>query len=302
MSARRRLARPRRNAPESAPEPPVELPPGRAVHVPGRGELFVRDTGGHGPPVLLLHGWMFSADLNWWPVYRPLAEHGYRVIALDHRGHGRGLRSPQAFRLEDCAADAAALVRHLGVGPVVAVGYSMGGPVSQLLARNHPDVVGGLVQCATSQDWQGPYLKLLWRSMVAIRLALGLFPTAWWNGLLSLAGMPRSPERTWTAAELSRGDSLDLAEAGRELGRYDARPWIAELRGLPAAVVVTTRDRSVPPRKQRRLARSLDAATFAVDDDHFAVGRSKEAFRDALLAALEEAGATPAAPSARAAA
>src|SRR3954451_4691237 len=98
----------RRTAPRWAPEPPVELPPGRVVHVPGRGELFVRDTGGDGPAVLLLHGWMFSADLNWFPVYAPLAEAGYRVLAIDHRGHGRGLRTHVPFRLSDCADDAAA--------------------------------------------------------------------------------------------------------------------------------------------------------------------------------------------------
>ncbi|HKN93949.1 MAG TPA: alpha/beta fold hydrolase, partial [Thermoleophilaceae bacterium] len=75
----------------SAPDPPVELPEGRIVRVPGLGELFVRDTGGSGPPVLLLHGWMFPSDLNWFRTYKPLADAGYRVLALDHRGHGRGL-------------------------------------------------------------------------------------------------------------------------------------------------------------------------------------------------------------------
>jgi pimeloyl-ACP methyl ester carboxylesterase len=50
--------------PNWAPEPPVALPRGCVIHVPGRGEMFLRDSGGDGPPVLLLHGWMFSADLN----------------------------------------------------------------------------------------------------------------------------------------------------------------------------------------------------------------------------------------------
>ena len=90
----------------------------------------------------------------------------------------------------------------------------------------------------------------------------------------------------WTAAELSRGSSVDLAEAGRELSRYDARPWISQLRGLPAASVVTTRDRSVLPRKQWRLAKGLGAATFEVHGDHLAVAAVPDAFRPALLAAV----------------
>src|SRR6185312_15940113 len=85
----------RRRAPRLVPEPPIEPPAGRIVHVPGRGEFFLRDSGGDGPALLLLHGWMVSADLNFLTVYDALADAGYRVLALDHRGHGRGLRTPQ---------------------------------------------------------------------------------------------------------------------------------------------------------------------------------------------------------------
>lgn len=272
---------------QSAPEPPVGLPPGRIVHVRGRGEFFVRDTGGDGPAVLLLHGWMFSADLNWWPVYDALTRAGHRVIALDHRGHGRGLRTPQPFRLTDCADDAAAVVAELHCGPVVAVGYSMGGPIAQLLARRHPQAVSGLVQCATAQDWRDPWMKVFWRTMGLLRLEMGLFPVRFWQWLLSLARTPRDARRSWVAAELSRGSSVDIAEAGRELSRYDARPWIGELAGLPSAVVLTSRDRSVPPRKQRALAEALGAAVFEVKADHMAVATHEEPFRRALLQALD---------------
>src|SRR4029078_1284546 len=72
--------------PNWAPEPPVPLPRGRVIHVPGRGEMFLRDSGGDGPPVLLLHGWMFSADLNWYTTYGALEEAGYRVLAGQHHG------------------------------------------------------------------------------------------------------------------------------------------------------------------------------------------------------------------------
>lgn len=255
--------------------------------MPDRGEFFVRDSGGQDPPVLLLHGWMFASDLNWWPVYDAVRDAGHRVIAMDHRGHGRGLRSTDPFRLVDCAHDAAGVLRELGCGPAIAVGYSMGGPIAQLLARDHREDVAGLVLCATAQDWHDRHLRLVWRTMAVTRLSLGLAPTTFWHGLLRLGGIPRGARRDWAAAELSRGSSVDLAEAGRELSRYDARPWIGELRGLPAAVVLTTRDRSVLPRKQRALAQALDAATFTVRADHMAVSSHPQRFRQALLAALE---------------
>jgi pimeloyl-ACP methyl ester carboxylesterase len=271
--------------PASAPDPPVDLPEGRIVRVPGLGELFVRDTGGNGPPVLLLHGWMFPSDLNWFRVYKPLADAGYRVLALDARGHGRGLRADEPFTLEGCASDAAALVRELGCGPVIAVGYSMGGPVASLMARDHPDTVAALVLCATSREWQDPRMKLLWNGMGVLRLLLGAFPHQSWRWGLRRAGFPDSPITSWVAAELSRGSARDIAEAGRELGRFDSRTWIKQL-DLPSAVVVTTRDTAVPPRKQYELAESLGAPTFEIACDHSGVTVKGEQFSRVLLRAL----------------
>ena len=290
--------RSRRAAPRWAPEPPVELPPGRAVHVPGRGELFVRDSGGDGPPVLLLHGWTASADLNWFAQYDALAAAGLRVIALDHRGHGRGLRTYADFRLADCADDAVALVEHLGTGPVVAAGYSMGGPIALLAARRHPAAVRGVVLCATSSNWRSPRLRGLWWSMSWLRLWLGLAPYGVWRGGLRLVGLADGSTATWMASELTRGSSRDIAEAGRELGRFDARPWLGEIR-QPAAVVLTREDRAVPPHWQRELASGLGARVFESPGDHFAAGEEPEGFNPVLLAALEHVGAAASAPAPR---
>jgi 3-oxoadipate enol-lactonase len=272
--------------PRLVPEPPVELPPGRIVHANGRGEFFLRDSGGEGPPVLLLHGWMFQSDLNWFLNYGPLAEAGYRVLAMDHRGHGRGLRTPEPFRLADCADDAAALMDTIGAGPVIACGYSMGGPVAQLLAYRHRASVSGLVCGATSSHWTEPRMKWTWRGMGALRLGLNLFPTAAWRRALRLAGLPESQLTTWIAAELTRGASADLAEAGRELGRYDARPWVPSLRDLPSSVIVTTKDREVPPRLQRELADLLEAEVFEVAGDHMAVSARADLFNPVLIEAI----------------
>ena len=272
--------------PRWAPEPPLPLPPGCVVHVPGRGEMFLRDSGGDGPPLLLLHGWMFSADLNWYRTYGPLAEAGYRVLAVDHRGHGRGLRSPEPFSLKDCADDAAALVAHLQIPPVLAVGYSMGGPIASLMARDHPEWVSGVVLGATAMDWSGRRMRTFWRTMAALRLAMGLAPESFWTRGLRAGGFPESQITTWTAAELSRGNSVDIAEAGRELGRYDSSAWIAGL-DAPGAVVVTAQDTAVPPPKQRALAAAMSAPEFPVRGDHTAVISRADEFNAQLLTALD---------------
>src|SRR3982075_2325912 len=131
-------------------------PPARIELVPGRGEMFVRDTGPESArrgTVLLLHGWMFPSDLNWITCYGPLRDAGYRVIAVDHRGHGRGIRTTAPFRLADCGDDAGALCSKLGVERVVVVGYSMGGAIAQLFAQRNTDITEGADLCATSLQW-----------------------------------------------------------------------------------------------------------------------------------------------------
>src|SRR5438270_12401891 len=105
---------------------------------------------------MLLHGWMASADLNWSVLYSDHVRAGYRVLAIDHRGHGRGLRPLDPFRLTDCAADAAGVLRTLEALPATIVGYSMGGAIAQLIARDHPDVTAGVVLGGTAQHWQDP--------------------------------------------------------------------------------------------------------------------------------------------------
>jgi 3-oxoadipate enol-lactonase len=275
------------------PEPPAGLPPGGLVPVPGRGELFVRDTGGDGPPLLLLHGWTVSADLNWATAYAALADAGYRVLALDHRGHGRGLRTYAPFRLSDCADDAAALLRALGAAPALVAGYSMGGPIAQLLAREHPDAVRGVVLAATAQHWREPRVRLLWSTMSLLRLGLAVAPYAAWRGGLRRMGFADTPLTSWVASELTRGSARDIAEAGRELGRFDSRPWISSL-AAPVAVVLTTRDTAVPPRKQRAMAEALGAPLFEVQGSHLAVSGRPAEFNAALLSALRSVAGAPA--------
>jgi pimeloyl-ACP methyl ester carboxylesterase len=267
-----RFARPLGHDAARPPVPPPLLP-GRVVNLPGRGEVFVRDSGGTrtDPAVLLLHGWTVSADLNFFPVYGRLAE-AYRVIALDLRGHGRGMRSTEPFTLEDCADDAAALLDQIGADRVIAVGYSMGGPVGMLLARRHPGRVRALVMQATALEWRdAAHERMVWHLLSVLEAGLRLGSGAGLAERVLRQAAEEQPEleawRPWLNAEFGRGLAPELADAGRALSRYDARPWAGDL-GLPAAVLVTTRDRLVRPAKQRELARTLNADMIEVEADH----------------------------------
>ena len=265
------------------------LPPGMIIPVPGRGEMFVRDThpqgGGERGTLLLLHGWLAASDTNWWPLYDPLREAGWRVLAIDARGHGRGLRAHGTFRLADCADDCAALLRVLSPGQVVVVGYSMGGAIAQILAHRHPELVRGLVLVATAAEWRAaPQLRAAWYLMSALQLGWRLAPRRTWSQLVELMYGGRAPK--WFAGELARGAPWDIAEAGREMGRYDARQWLREVR-CPAAVVATTSDVLVPISRQRTLARALGAPVIEVEAGHLVALTNPRALSGALQGALE---------------
>lgn len=117
-----------------------------------------------GAPVLLIHGFASSANVNWvYPGWlRTLGDAGYRVIAIDNRGHGKSAKphDPDAYHPTSMAGDAAALLDHLGIPDAHVMGYSMGARISAFLAIEHPDRVRSLVfgglgigMCDGVGDW-----------------------------------------------------------------------------------------------------------------------------------------------------
>ncbi len=104
---------------------------------------------GQGEPVLLIHGFASNARVNWdgpgW--FSSLNAAGYRVIALDNRGHGDSTKSHDKtdYAPSKMASDAAALLAHLGIKRSHVMGYSMGARISAFLALEHPHLVRTLV-------------------------------------------------------------------------------------------------------------------------------------------------------------
>ncbi|TPW29383.1 alpha/beta hydrolase [Martelella alba] len=100
-------------------------------------------------PILLIHGFASTAAVNWvhpgW--LKTLGEAGYRVIALDNRGHGQSDKphDSEFYFPPLMAGDAAALLDHLGIESAHVMGYSMGARNSAFLALGHPDRVRSLV-------------------------------------------------------------------------------------------------------------------------------------------------------------
>jgi non-heme chloroperoxidase len=81
---------------------------------------------GSGPVVTFSHGWPLNADA-WDPQMLFLAQHGYRVIAHDRRGHGRSEQTWNGNDMDTYADDLAELLQSLDLSSVTMIGHSTGG-------------------------------------------------------------------------------------------------------------------------------------------------------------------------------
>jgi pimeloyl-ACP methyl ester carboxylesterase len=162
------------------------------------------------PTLILLHGLGATGPLNWLNAFSDLAER-YHVLAVDHRGHGRGIPT-RRFRLKDCADDVVAVADALGIRQFIAVGYSMGGPIAKLCWSRHPGRVRGLVLCATARHFTPARYPVLTRAVlpgavigarVAPKLVLGQIV----EGMVR--DIPSPKARDYVRREMSGADGRD---------------------------------------------------------------------------------------------
>jgi len=118
----------------------------RSLRLPGTHGLTLGalEWSREGTLLLFLHG--FSNDAHVWDPVAPAFAAHYRVVALDHRGHGESDRDPEGrYDHETMARDVASALESLGAKRVVLVGHSLGGRVAMRFAGLFPEAVAGLV-------------------------------------------------------------------------------------------------------------------------------------------------------------
>jgi pimeloyl-ACP methyl ester carboxylesterase len=252
----------RRRIPLPAPD---ALPQGRVLDLPERGRTFVLDCPGpdpDAPVVVLLHALGCTAYLSWLSALGPLNEH-YRVITFDQRWHGRGIRSAR-FRLADCADDVAAVLDALGLERAIVVGYSLGGAVAQLTWHRHPERVAGLVLCSIARNFRGTRRERLFFPLIAgvMHPLSGYALTRVERVAQTLPDFPSvDPDdpAAWGRTEFRSTSAWSMPEVLAELGRFNSADWIGRV-DVPAAVVATTKDHTIPARRQLRLAAAIPGA------------------------------------------
>lgn len=116
----------------------VSLPDGEQVRVVATGDEAA-------PPVLLLHGWGCSA-FAWRYLAQPLADAGWRALAIDLRGHGLSDRptDPAKYHRDSMVAHLSDTMDALGITTAPVIAHSMGGAVSMAMALQQPERISRL--------------------------------------------------------------------------------------------------------------------------------------------------------------
>lgn len=219
--------------------------------------------GAHGTPVLLIHGFASLIRINWigpgW--VKTLTEAGYRVIAIENRGHGASDKphDPAAYATPLMAEDARALLDHLGIARALVQGYSMGARISAFLALGHPDRVAAL-----ALGGLGIHL------VDGVGLPLGIAEALEAADSSGITDPTQLMFRLF--AEKNGQDLAALAACIRGSRQCLTRAEIARL-AMPALVAVGTRD-DIAGAPESLAAMMPDARAFAIEgrDHNLAVG------------------------------
>lgn len=205
--------------------------------------LAVRDHGGDGPAVLLLHG--LGGTLDAWDEVAPLLTPAHRVLAMDLRGHGRSGDGP--WRWDAVLDDIEAVAAELG-SPAVA-GHSLGGMLAVQWALRHPECpaivdLDGLRSAeSTVENYPGMAPEAVREEVARLRAAFDAQAAAMADPLPAerIGTMPERALVTRNGATYLRPDATLLAEVRYTPEFRDTIPYLREVR-CPALVVLPTAD------------------------------------------------------------
>ncbi len=213
------------------------------------------------PDLLLLPGQANSHA--WWTRIRSDFEDRFRVLTFDYRGTGKSRGTVSDWSTSLFAADAAQVITTLADGPTSVYGTSMGGRVAQMLAIEHPAVLGRLaLACTSSGGGQAAERSVEVRRALAHpdparrrRTLHELFYTDAW---------PHRPEDSYLFGD----PTMTAAESRAHLGASAVHDAWAGLPGIAAPTLVLhgTDDLMVPARNASLIASRIPGATLYLHD------------------------------------
>ncbi|MFF2012512.1 alpha/beta fold hydrolase [Streptomyces sp. NPDC058195] len=251
---------------------------------------------GSGTPVVLIMG-SGGSGRAWHTHQVPaLVAAGHQVVTFDNRGVSPDDESPPDFTVDDMAADVAALIEHLGIGPCAVVGTSLGSRIAAELALSRPGLVSRLVLMAARGRSDALSTALVLAEGELDELGIVLPPR--YRAVVQV--LQQVSRRSYTD-DLRTQDWLELFEltAGAESaaraqrGLYPMPDRLAAYRGIavPCHVLSFADDVLTPPASGREVAGAIPGATFQVIEGlgHIGYLEDPATVNRALLDALRSA-------------
>jgi 3-oxoadipate enol-lactonase len=232
------------------------------VHSNGVRLRVIRE--GSGPPVLLLHGYLFGAD--WWRPQIDALRDEYDVIAVDLRGQMGSETTVDGYDLWNQSEDIHGLIAELGCAPVHLVGLSMGGMIGMRLALRHPGDVRSLVLMDTSAGPEDPERHERYEAMYQVVAAGQLEAVLPALPPIFLADdfiADHGAEVDAWLGRLAQSDPAGVVSVGRAIdARDDIRPRLSEI-ALPTLVIHGEQDVPIPIECGQEIAAGIPAARLA---------------------------------------
>jgi 3-oxoadipate enol-lactonase / 4-carboxymuconolactone decarboxylase len=228
--------------------------------------LSWRSDGSDDAPALVLLNSVGSTTEMWTPVVAPLAEQ-FRVVRIDHRGHGASPASPAgaAGTISDLGAEVLAVLDELGLARVHLAGLSLGGMTGMWLAIHHPDRIRRLALLCTSahlppaQGWLDRAATVRADGMSAIADAV----VARWL-TADLAG--RDPELVERLRDMVSGiDAESYAQCCEAIAAMDLRADLARI-AAPTLVIAGAQDPVATPAHGELMATGIVSARLEILD------------------------------------
>jgi 3-oxoadipate enol-lactonase len=239
--------------------------------------------------VVLSHA--LGCDLSMWNALADTLAEECRVIAYDHRGHGKSEVPAEPYSMEELADDAARIIREAQADPVVWIGISMGGMVGQELALRHPELVSALVlaNCTSRYPEEA---QTAWQQRIVTVEQQGVpgIIEATLQRFFSPAFHEKDPKtvdafrRRLLSTELQ--GYLGCCYAVRDINTTGRLPQIA----VPVQIIASEYDQGTPADMAKIMAEHIPYARLAIlpDAAHLSAIEQPDAFSRIVASFLRE--------------